>query len=593
MKTSLSIENHAAAPPRDASWEARIFAGELAALGVQHVCICPGARSTPLALAFAAEPGMRVWSLVDERSAAFFALGIARASGRPPALVCTSGTAAANFFPAVIEASCARVPLLVLTADRPPELRDCGAPQSIDQIKLYGSHVRWFAEAGMPDAGEPYFGALAGRAVAAATGTPAGPVHVNFPFREPLMPASSGEITVGRTAAAAPATRIYPARFAPAAEALDALCAALAQARRGLIVCGPLDEPGFAEAVTALAVRLGLPVLADPLSQVRCGAHDLTPVVAHYEALLRRNALGEHAQPDVVLRFGAMPRCKPLLQFLQQLDCPQWVVDAALPWSDPTLRAAAIVRADAVAVCQALLARLESAPHWSAIDACPRSAAVAALVDADRHAGDGLRARLRASRELNEPRVFVELAGLLPDGTLLYAGNSMPVRDLEAFWPVNRRHVRFLCNHGANGIDGFVSSGLGAAAAHDGPVVMVTGDLGFYHDLNGLLAAHRHRLRATVIVLDNGGGGIFSFLPQAGCGAAFEELFATPHGLDFRHAADLYGAAFHRIASWEQFTDTVAAALGAERLTIIEVPCERERNVELHRELWKAEDPHR
>jgi 2-succinyl-5-enolpyruvyl-6-hydroxy-3-cyclohexene-1-carboxylate synthase len=574
----MEIGNHTVAPA-DAQYAAVCaFVDALVHAGVAHACVCPGARSTPLALALAAHAGVRAWSHIDERSAAFFALGMAKTARRPVVVACTSGTAAANCFPAVVEAASARVPLIVLTADRPAELRDCGAGQTIDQLKLYGSFVRWFAEAGGPESGTRYFRALAARAVAAACRHPQGPVHVNFPFREPLLPNARD---TGLMPAAVTHTRVHEGTPILTDAAVEDLSAALAAARRGLILCGPADhDAAFPAAVAALAARLAFPILADPLSQVRTGRHDTTRVVATYDALLRDDAFAAAMAPDLIVRFGAMPTSKACLQFVERQACRHLAIDPSGAWNDPALAATDLIRAEPVALCTVLARRLDETPRderW-----CARWLA------AERQARAALAARLAAGRELHEPRVFAELAALLPDDAILYVGNSIPVRALEGFWPVGSRPIRFLCNRGANGIDGFVSSALGAAATSDTPMVAITGDLGFLHDLNGLLAVTRYGLRATIVVLNNDGGGIFSFLPQARAGAAFAEFFLTPHGLDFRAAVEMYGAGFARVASWEQFRDAVRAALGAPRTTVIEVPIDRARSVAIHHELWAA-----
>lgn len=565
------------------------FVSELARAGVQHACVMPGARSTPLALTFARHPAVRAWSHVDERCGAFFALGIAKATRRPVAVICTSGTAAANLLPAAVEAFHAHVPLLLLTADRPPELRDCGAGQTIDQIKLFGTHVKWFAEVGTAEAGQRYFGTLACAAVARARANPAGPVHLNFPFREPLMPrpAPAGEAATeapGEPCTAAPSTVVHAAIAAPPEASVRTLAATLAAHPRGLIVCGPQDgEAEFVAAVTQLAAVVGYPILADPTSQLRTGQHDTAMLVDTYDALLRDETFARAHVPDIVLRFGPMPTSKALATRLQQYSrCRHLVVDPLRPWNDPTATATEMLPWDPVALCNALCRAVpsRSAPveqgwrrSWLDAAACARTAIA-------RH--------LDSLNELFEGKVFAELSQLLPEDAWVYVGNSMPIRDLESFWPLGSRSVRFLCNRGANGIDGLLSSALGAAAVSERPVVIVTGDLGFYHDLNGLLAVKRHGVRATIIVINNDGGGIFSFLPQAECGPQAEEFFFTPHGLDFRGAAEMYGCAFTRVASWEEFRSAVTASLRAQRTHVIEVPSERRRNVELHRQTWAA-----
>lgn len=565
------------------------FVTELTYAGVEHACIMPGARSTPLAVTFATHPAMRAWSHVDERSGAFFALGMAKATRRPVAVICTSGTAAANLFPATVEAWYAHVPLLLLTADRPPELRDCAAGQTIDQIKLFGAHVKWFAEAGTADAGQRYFRTLACSAVARARANPAGPVHLNFPFREPLMPRPLSAVAVTPppvidTDASAARALTHEAVAAPSEAAVRALAAALAATPRGLIVCGPHDgEVGFAAAVARLARLLGYPILADAVSQLRTGSHDTSLVIDAYDLLLRDESFARGHVPDVVVRIGSMPTSTAFSVYLQQHPrCRHLVVDPLTAWNDPTATAREFLPWDPVTLCDAVCRCLPShkaaadtgwTADWLAAAACAR-AAVARELD--------------SLTELFEGNVFAELSRLLPDDACLYVGNSMPIRDLECFWPTGSRAIRFLCNRGANGIDGFVSSGLGAAAVSDHPVVMVTGDLGFYHDLNGLLAVKRHAVRATIVVLNNDGGGIFSFLPQADCSVQVADYFYTPHGLDFRGVTEMYGCAFTRVASWDQFREAVAASLRAEGTNVIEVPSDRRRNVELHRQIWAA-----
>jgi 2-succinyl-5-enolpyruvyl-6-hydroxy-3-cyclohexene-1-carboxylate synthase len=571
-----------AQPPGDPVYGAlHAFATALVAAGVQHVCVAPGARSTPLALTFARHPGLRAWSHVDERAAAFFALGIAKTTGRVAVVVCTSGTAAANFYPAVVEAAYGHVPLLVLTADRPPELRDCGAPQTIDQIKLFGSHVKWFVEVAAGETRPRYMRALAARAVRAASARPPGPVHLNLPYREPLLPSEDR--------GAAPADNVSggivvdEAEQVPAAGVITSLAHLVSLHPHGLIVCGPwAADNDAATALTVLARAAGYPILADPLSQVRAGTHERSLVVDYYDALLRDETFVGSMRPQVVLRVGASPRSKPLLQYLgRDAGTAQVLLSPHGTWADPELLADRVFVGDPTPLFRAVAARLPARD-----DASPWAAA---WIAANTRARAVIAERLRAMPELFEGKVFAELAELMPDGALLYVGNSMPVRDLEAFWPSGPLRARFLCNHGANGIDGLLSSGLGAAAVVTGRVVMVTGDLGFYHDMNGLLAAKRYGLDALIVVLNNDGGGIFSFLPQATCGPEFEEFFATPHGLDFRHAAELYQARFSRVQSWPEFRSAVRAGVTEPGLHIVEVPTgDRSHNVDLHGVLWSA-----
>jgi 2-succinyl-5-enolpyruvyl-6-hydroxy-3-cyclohexene-1-carboxylate synthase len=567
------------------------FVEELARAGIHHVCICPGSRSTPLALLFAQHPAIRSWLHIDERSAAFFALGLAKALREPVALVCTSGTAAANFLPAIIEARYGQVPLLILTADRPHELRDCGAPQAIDQIGLYGNNVKWFVEMAPPEASNEllhYVRTVACRSVATAAAPPSGPVHLNFPFREPLVPSalpmyfSLGEPT---RADEEPYTRIAEGIRAPDPDLVQRLATDLRALPRGLIVCGPQDNPELPPAIAALARALDYPILADPLSHVRCGQHDRQLVVDAYDAFLRHDSLVSLLAPEVVLRFGAAPTSKSLLLYLKQYpNCRQILVDGAGGWNDPTRLVSQIIHADPQLFCEALTCALlakraaEDTPsawreRWLAIN---------------QHTQAAISLQLALEENLFEGKVFAELARLLPSGTTLYVGNSMPIRDLDTFFGSTDKAIRFLANRGANGIDGVVSSALGARAGSNGSLVLVIGDLSFYHDMNGLLAAKQHKLDATIILLNNDGGGIFNFLPQVDYPAYFEQYFATPHGLDFQPAVEMYGGCFQRVETWQDFHTAVTKSLATRGLNVIEVRTDRSKNVQQHRAVWLA-----
>ena len=573
------------------------FVDELARSGVHHACICPGSRSTPLATLLKAHPDIKIWMHVDERSAAFFALGMAKALRQPVALVSTSGTAAANFLPAVVEARYARVPLLVLTADRPPELREVGANQTIDQIDLYGRQVKWFLDVGLPEAtvsALSYIRTVACRALAQTLSEPAGPVHLNFAFREPLVPLPCfdtpdlpEENSIRGRPDGRPYTAVTRSSALPHESLLQTLADELSLVQRGLIVCGPQDDPGLPEAVVRLARALGYPVLADPLSQVRCGGHDRSLVIDTYDAFLRDERCVDRLQPEVVFRFGAMPRSKPVLLYLQRYPaCRQIVVDGSGGWSDPTLQATEVVTATPSQVCHDLAEKSHELDPPDAVSTSALSWQTQWL-RANQVTRQILTRYITALVEPFEGKVFAELADSIEDGSVLFVGNSMPVRDVDTFFHGSDRSVRFLANHGASGIDGVLSSALGASAVVSGRLVLVLGDLSFYHDLNGLLAAKLHELDATIIVLNNDGGGIFSFLPQAAYPEQFETLFGTPHGLDFEGAVGMFGGRFERVKTWDAFR-TALAASSAGGWHVIEVPTSRDRNVVLHREVWAA-----
>jgi 2-succinyl-5-enolpyruvyl-6-hydroxy-3-cyclohexene-1-carboxylate synthase len=567
------------------------FVEELARAGVRHVSACPGSRSTPLAIKLAQHPDVKVWMHLDERSAAYFGLGLAKALRQSVALLATSGTAAANFFPAIVEARLSRVPLVVLTADRPHELRDVGATQTIDQLRLYGDHVKWFFDLPEPDVGlSPEHVRLVRTAAARAVGTalaePAGPVHLNWPFREPLVPEALTSATPavwGARAGGRPYVAVSNGRLAPSTELVASLAADLAKSPDGLIVCGPQDDPELPAAVARLAQRLGYPILADPLSGLRRGPHDRRLVIDAYDAFLRDTSTVEQLQPQIVLRFGAMATSKAVLLYLQRYAGARQIVVDPGGWREPTGLASDMLHVDPRLLCRALAAT-STAPDaattwartWLEINAVTRQS---------------IERQMRGQAELFEGKIFSgsALAGLLPEGALLYAGNSMPVRDLDAFWPSGAESLRYLSNRGANGIDGVASSALGASAAGVGPVVLVIGDVSFYHDLNGLLAARTHGLDLLVVLVNNDGGGIFSFLPQAELVPdEFETLFGTPHGLDFRPFVEGYGGRFTRVADWPGFHQAVSEGLDRGGLCVVEVPTDRARNVVLHRDVWRA-----
>jgi len=577
----------------------RGFVDALVRAGVGDAVVCPGSRSTPLALALRAHPGITVRVLVDERSAGFFALGMAKAGRRPVAALTTSGTAAANLLPAAIEASLGRVPLVLLTADRPAELSDRGAAQAIDQVRLFGTHVKWFAELPLLDGEDVtarHVRSVATRAVATALAGPAGPVHLNIPFREPLVP----DGPLGPLDGEQP-TAVIAGRRVLADEDVERLAVRLAAMERGLIVAGPQDDPALPAALARLAAALDWPILADPLSLARCGPHDRARVVARGDQLLRPGPWRAAHVPGLVLRFGAMPTSKPVMALLEEERPALVVVDGDGGWREPAILPTTFVHAGESATAHALADALGAAERragGSRLRPAPArthrwlDAWLVADRAADRAMGAWL-ARTTDAGEQFEGAPFAHLANLLPDGGILWAGSSMPVRDMDAWLPAGPRAIRPLANRGANGIDGVVSSALGAAATGV-TVALVIGDLALLHDLSGLAVARLHGLAATIVVVNNDGGGIFSFLPQAtvarpdaGLPAHFEELFGTPHGIDLGPLVIALGAE-HRAVAPGELRAALEASLGAPGVRVVEIRTDRARNVALHREAAAA-----
>jgi 2-succinyl-5-enolpyruvyl-6-hydroxy-3-cyclohexene-1-carboxylate synthase len=565
--------------PHDTYLGLRAFVDELVRCGVREAVTSPGSRSTPLVLSLARDPRLRATSHVDERSAAFFALGIAKASGIPAALACTSGTAAANYAPAVIEAHEARVPLLVLTADRPPELRDLGAGQTIDQTKLYGTAAKWFLEVDDHPATPErvrWLRQLACRAFWTATEGRAGPVHLNFSLREPLVldaPLPDDADTGGRAGGRPWVTR-PKAPGQPPPTLIESLRTEVQTRPRAVIVAGRAErDPSLAESVAGFADWAAMPLLADPLSGARRGP----AAIAHYDALLRDGEWATAHAPDLVLRIGDLPTSKPLRAWLHGLDdALQLSLDPDNVWQDPAGAVATIIPSDPRLTLDAIAARFKLRPDRSWIDAWKR---------ADRQASAAI-AQALGPAGLSEPRVAAELGSLLPPHATVVVASSMPVRDVETFFPAREHPPRVLSNRGANGIDGTVSTAFGCAAVEDGPVVLLIGDIALIHDLGGLLAAGRLGLKLAIVVLHNDGGGIFDFLPVAREGAEYVEHVATPHGLDFAHAAALFGLGYEEATDVDAFRAALGRALQAERTSIVAVRTDRAANVRLHGAVW-------
>jgi 2-succinyl-5-enolpyruvyl-6-hydroxy-3-cyclohexene-1-carboxylate synthase len=538
-----------------------LLVDEFARAGLVDACVAPGSRSTPLVLAIERHPAIDLHVHLDERSAAFFALGLAKAIGRPAAIACTSGTAAANCLPAIVEACHARVPLLVLTADRPPELRATGANQTIDQVKMFGDFVRMFVEAGTPEArpgAARYWRSLGARCVAAALGLPAGPVHVNLPFREPLVPTGAavelGPETGGR-AGGAPWERVAAPVLAPSESDVADLAALISSTERGVIVAGVLDEDPVS--VEELAAAAGWPLIAEPASGLR-----LPGALAAASHLLADEDFAASHRPDTVLQFGAAPTGRQTLTFLGAAR-DLIVVDPKGLSPDPARHATTTIRCDAEKLAGAVLDRLGTPrrsawlEEWQEIDARCRG-----VIDDV----------LDSFEQPFEGRVARDLYALLDSSATLVVASSMPVRDLEAF-AKPREGVRVMQNRGASGIDGFVSTVLGVAATGT-PTCALTGDLSLLHDVGALLWGARRAHGVVMVVVNNDGGGLFDFLPQKAI-PEHERLFVTPHGLDLAAIARAAGAAHERVETPSAFSATVVGALGAEGVTIVEVPIDR------------------
>ncbi|WP_214102799.1 2-succinyl-5-enolpyruvyl-6-hydroxy-3-cyclohexene-1-carboxylic-acid synthase [Acrocarpospora catenulata] len=530
---------------------AQVLVDELVRCGLTEVVLAPGSRSAPLALAAHAESRLRLHVRIDERSAAFLALGLAKRAEKPVALICTSGTAAVNFHPAVVEASESGVPLLLLTADRPPELRGTGANQTIDQVKLYGSAVRWFAEVGVPEdrPGQvAYWRSLACRAYQRSAGPmDPGPVHLNLAFREPLIP--DGDATWCESLDGDVTGPWIRARVAPPSSALH-----IPPTRRGVLVVG--DGAVNVRRYVAAAGMAGWPVLSEPSGNGRYGDH----AIAAYHHLLGDPGFAEAHRPDVVVTLGRPGLSRPLLSWLRR--APEHIVVAQdlTRWPDPTRSATQVAQAVEITGTAGDDEWLSS---WRHADHLAQGAIDRVLDDA------------ALSEGLSEPRLARDLAAALPNGAQLFCGSSLPIRDLDQAMRA-RRGLRLLACRGASGIDGTVSAAIGAALAHNGPSYALLGDLTFLHDQNGLIMGPREpRPDLCLVVVNNDGGGIFSMLPQASLGVPFERIFGTPHGVDLGYLAAATGTPYTLVGE----ADELARAIKGDGLRLVEVRTDRAASV--------------
>jgi 2-succinyl-5-enolpyruvyl-6-hydroxy-3-cyclohexene-1-carboxylate synthase len=556
------------------------FIDELTKNGVTDVVISPGSRSTPLALPVAENENLKEWVIIDERSAAFFALGMAKKTKRPVAIICSSGTAAANYFPAIIEAYYSRVPLVVLTGDRPHELRDVGAPQAIEQIKLYGDYVKWFHEMALPESSPEmlnYVRSKASRAVYMSKEGNPGPVHLNFPFREPLSPDFSLKNIWGAEFDK-PYNLAVDGKKQLSHQQIEVLIQQLAGKKKGIFVCGPQLDENLAESITNLAAKWGWPVLADPLSQLRSGSHVKENIIESYDAILRNEEIREELKPDVIIRFGAMPVSKPYLFYVKQhKDVQQFIVENDTAYREPAGNRTEFIFADAALLCENL-AEVEQTVHsdddwlkkWQHMNQIAKNE----LLKED-------------NMEITEGEAVRGLLAVIPNDSAIYVGNSMAVRDLDTFFLTTEKDLSVLANRGANGIDGMVSSGLGAAAAGN-PVTLILGDLSFFHDMNGLLAAKHYKLNITILVVNNNGGGIFSFLPQAKDPKHFEALFGTPLDIDFKEAVSMYGGEYAQAKTEKELKNALQESYQFKGLSVVEVKTGRSENLAWHREKWES-----
>ena len=543
---------------------AHVLMESLVAGGVKRIVVSPGSRSTPLALAAARHPQLELRVMLDERSAAFFALGMARAAREPVTLIATSGTAVTEWLPAVTEADLSRVPLILLSADRPPELRQCGANQTIQQNNLFDASTRFTMELPLPE--KALFQAashIASRAVAAAHWPQPGPVHLNIPFREPLTPDMDCAVP-----------EIDPLRWSQPVMQSDSShlheVAEKISGRNGLIVCGhELGDPLPAQEIAELAQKIGAPVLADPLSNLRCSHFGRETLITHYDSMLRSDNFVHEFRPAWVMRFGAMPVSKMLERYLSGLeDAVHIVIDPSGRWTDPVHKTTELLQADPQQLITALLVDLKPAENsW---------------LGSWRQRQEEVAQRLSIAPPV-EVMIVDTLRRILPAEGLFFSGNSLAIRQLDWFLAGRAEPLRILCNRGASGIDGNVSTLLGMAAVSTGPVVGLLGDLTLQHDIGAL--AEAQGMDAVILVLDNGGGAIFDYLPQSSL-EEFEPLFLTPRSINLEAVSTSFGVGYRK-TSLELLADDLGNLLKTRGVHLLHLQIDRQQSLNQHLHFWE------
>ncbi|RUL56561.1 2-succinyl-5-enolpyruvyl-6-hydroxy-3-cyclohexene-1-carboxylic-acid synthase [Lysinibacillus antri] len=542
--------------------------------GVQDIVISPGSRSTPLAYAFASTKNLNIYRQVDERSAAFFALGIAKAKGQPVVLLCTSGTAAANYYPAIVEAKYARVPLIVITADRPHELREVGAPQAINQINLYGEHVKWAAEFPIPDEAKqtlPYIERHVARGVSIAKTAPYGPVHFNVPFREPLLIEFSSELP-NQTFKSA-----FVGDISPSKEAIQLLSSVISETEKGFVIIGELALGTDLQHMWSFVRKLQWPILVESLSNMRTNIPEDCQqyIISTYDALLKNQSFKNKVVPDTVIRFGAQPVSKFLSIFLTETMPKNFIVVD----EDPMFR-------DSTAVSTHFIH--SSLGHWlndvqfnNSLESNYLNEWQKAEKIATKHIKEYVQ------YETDEGAVVRKLLENLPTQSDIFVSSSMPIRDIDTFLTPTEKDIQIFANRGANGIDGVMSTALGFSQGRPNrEMYLLIGDLAFLHDVNALIATRYQQCNITVIVLNNDGGGIFSYLSQSSVEQYYEELFGTPTALQFKDVANMYDMEYIQIDSYNEL-NIFFDKENEKPLRLVEIFTDRQQNVTAHRKLWQ------
>ncbi len=569
------------------------FANELYSLGVTYIALSPGSRNTPLTFAFANNKKFKTYINVDERSSGFFALGLAKASGTPVAVVCTSGTAAAELYPAIVEAFQQRVPLIICTADRPPELLNRGANQTINQKNMYSNHIRFFKDVGLPQTDKINLTKLkeiTREAVSTAIFVSRGPVHLNFPFRKPFEPLaftdavdkslldfdkSSSNIILKKNVSG-----FYPKKK----KYFNTILNYLVKNEKGLIIIGPDNyDRKFLINCQKLSRKLKYPILADGTSQIRFGSHKAGNIITNFDAFLRSEKFTKENIPDIILQFGRTITSKALDNFLGKINPPRFIINEYGDWFDPSNKATAAYACKPYLFCEIMNKKISSIRVKRESDKW-----LFTFKQAEITANKVKEDIIDKSKFPNECRVINEVLESIPDDCRIMLSNSMPVRDFDYFASHSQKKIVLFNNRGASGIDGITSTALGIAEAEKKPTILITGDLAFYYDLNGLLAAKKYNIPLVVILLNNNGGGIFGILPISDYGEIFKKYFIVPHDLDFKYFVKAYNGNYINVKSWNGFRKSLVSAFKKSNFSVLEIKTNSSDSLKLRRDYWKT-----
>ncbi|MGE5796165.1 MAG: 2-succinyl-5-enolpyruvyl-6-hydroxy-3-cyclohexene-1-carboxylic-acid synthase [Ignavibacteria bacterium] len=590
---------------RNILW-ARTFVRELASLGVKHACISPGSRNTPLTLAFAECSEIVSYVHIDERSCGFFALGIAKAVDSPVAIVTTSGTAVSELYPAIIEAFYQRVPLIVCTADRPPEHLDCGANQTINQNNIFKNHIRWFIDTGIP---EPiikrikHIKIIARKAYHESLLHSKGPVHINFPLRKPFEPDSFTDEVNKELVDFAENNFIDKKIFFKEKENIienekwfREIFNLLKKYSKGIILAGPESyNPQFRSKCGILSEILSYPVLADGASHLRFGDYNKTNILSGFEGLLRSKEFEKNLRPEIIIQFGRTMTSKALDDYLENCSAQRFMINEFGDWFDPSNRSIASFPCKPHLFCEKMITMLRkngfkrNGNEWLNM-----------MLKANEISCGAKNKIIEEIEELSEPGIIKELLDILPDETQLMISNSMPIRDFDYFAPLLKKNIIIYNNRGASGIDGITSTALGIASVNKKTTLLLTGDLAFYYDLTGLLAAKKYSIPIIIVIINNNGGGIFEVLPVSkylsrlnkgkNGQKIFKNYFITPHDLDFAPFVKGFGGNYYLARNKDNFKESLCSALKSKIFSVIEIQTNAAESLRLRNKYWEVID---